>query len=86
MTISEKKRANKLAELQQEFAEEGAKNATKKDIPKNKKVNISFYANPNLHKELKIIAANEDSNINALLLEGISLLLSNRGKSINDYL
>lgn len=96
MAISKKQREQAIKDKAADFAEStsnllaelkaGIEQEKKQPSNKTKKVNISFYANPKLHKELKIISANEDSNINALLLEGLELALKKRGKNMNDYL
>ena len=102
MTISKKQREKMINEKVEDFKQTGAllaelqagieppkDNATPQSTgKKSEQDKISFHLNINkkLHKELKKIALTEDSSATALLLEGISLVLSKRGKSINDYL
>lgn len=100
MTVSKKQqKTNMLEKITSSLAEKTAAEMDNVDIEKiknykqadtkekTKKINIPFYCpSEKLRAELKHIAADEKSSITALLLEGISLLLSKRGKSINDYL
>lgn len=102
MAISKKQREEKLNEKIADFKQTGdllaelqagiepAKdNATPPSTnKKSAQDKVSFHLNLNkkLHKELKQVALNEDSSINALLLEGLELALKKRGKNINDYL
>ncbi len=102
MAINKKQREEKLNEKIEDFKQTGALLAELQasiEQPKDNETlqstgkksaqdKISFHLNINkkLHKELKQIALNEDSNITALLLEGLELALKKRGKNINDYL
>ena len=100
MTVSKKQQKTTMLEkITSSLAEKTAAEMDNIDIEKiknykqtdtkekPKKLNIPFYCpSEKLRAELKHIAVDEKSSINALLLEGLELALKKRDKNINDYL
>jgi len=93
--MSIKKKNPSLSALESNLAQEVVKpelesreeNDRRKEPPKKKKIQLPTYPPVAVHEQLRRLAFEERTSINALTVEAWDLLFKNRGlKSVNDLI
>jgi hypothetical protein len=87
--MSKPNKMNALNALKEQMSpnDANAKDSPIENKTKQKSSNVPWYpVSPKLKKELKQLALDEDSSMNALISEGISLVFAKRGKDYNSYI